>query len=457
MKNESSLYKKLIEYGKSDYYGFHMPGHKRQFKVIEENVGIDITEIDGFDNLHNPTGILKEEMDEAAKYYKSKASFFLVNGSTCGNMAAISSVVSYGDKIIIGRNSHKSVYNTVELLGLQAEYLYPAMIEGQDIFGQYQLNDVINIIKENNDAKAIVITSPTYEGVVSDIEGICKIAHKYDIPVIVDAAHGAHFILGDMFPKDAISCGADIVIESLHKTLPSLTQTAILHYNSNIVDVQRLKKYLGVYQSSSPSYMMMASISNCLAFMKNDGRDWATKLERKLDEIRVGINSSDNFIMLDKYMARAFDYDKSKLVIMIKSGKITGKELKDILNNRYHIELEMAASNYVLAMTSVCDNNEGFERLKNAVLNIDRDLGKENTKSTGSEHNKIGVVYSLRNDKFCDIHLAKDCDNKEVAKNYTCLYPPGIPLVVPGEIPAPGITEAIDEYKSLGYDVIEWR
>lgn len=471
---ESRLYNKLLEYGESDYYGFHMPGHKRNVECakMRNPYSFDITEIEGFDNLHNPEGIILEEMEKAKAIYNSDKTYFLVNGSSGGNLAAISSVAKNGDKIIIARNSHKSVYNAVELLQLKVEYLYPRMIASEDIFASYDLIEVNNVLKNNLDAKALVITSPTYEGIVSDVEGICRAAHRYGIPVIVDGAHGAHFVLSEEFPKTAISCGADIVIESLHKTLPSLTQTAVLHYNSDLICQKKLEKYLSVYQTSSPSYVFMASICNCLQFVRNNGKEYGKKWIDRLTIFHKRMSCLQKIYILNVQTSDdIFEFDCSKIVIIIKDCAISGIELKNILNKKYHLEMEMASGNYVIAMTSVFDTEEGFSRLEQALLEIDAELVKHDSVKI---QNQKGI-YAIRNKKVCEIfeteeYIKKACDKKaivdepevselrlmvdSVASTYTYLYPPGIPVIVPGEVISRELKELLKKYQAAGYEVI---
>lgn len=470
---KSLLYDKLREYGKSDYYGFHMPGHKRNVELLEmENpFSFDITEIEGFDNLHNPKGIIKEEMEKAKEIYKSQKTFFLVNGSTGGNMAAISAVAGIGDKIIIGRNSHKSIYNVIELLKLKVSYLYPEMIEGTDIFGEYSLKETRKIIDNNQDAKAIVITSPTYEGVVSDIGKICNIAHEYGIPVIVDSAHGAHFILSDKFPKTALQSGADMVIEGLHKTLPTLTQTAILHFNSKIVSLKRVEKYLAVYQTSSPSYVLMASITNCMDFIYCNGREMADDFLNRIEIFYDKMKYLRNLTILNKSHVKSYDFDRSKIVIMVKNYIISGVELKEMLNKKYHLEMEMAAGNYVLAMTSVLDKEGGFLRLENALIEIDKELDNiikirnKNYRLHGVEGGKSNI-YSVRNRKIYEIFEVATCneydgepviireDKINISASYIYLYPPGIPIVVPGEEISDKLEKTLEQYKTVGFEIV---
>ena len=218
----------LEEYAQSDYYPFHMPGHKRKSLSFPNPYEIDITEIDGFDNLHHATGMIKEAEVRGAELYHSKRCFFLVNGSTCGLLAAISAATRRGDKVLVARNCHKAVYHALYMNELQAEYLYPSITKN-GIQGQITAEQVQESLYENPDAVAVILTSPTYEGIVSDVAKIAEVCHEHGIPLIVDEAHGAHFGFGGGFPENAVKLGADAVIMSLHKTLPSFTQTALLH------------------------------------------------------------------------------------------------------------------------------------------------------------------------------------------------------------------------------------
>ena len=279
-EKQPGLLERLTEYAGSDAYPFHMPGHKR--REIPDGIpggfpdpyGIDITEIDGFDNLHHAEGILKDAMDEAAAIYGADRSWYLVNGSTCGILSAVFATTENGGRILTARNCHKAVYHAICLNRLEAEYLYPEEITEFGINGGIRAEDVRKALEKDamrcagnsgdvrgkiTKIQAVLITSPTYEGVVSDIRAIADAAHEYGIPLIVDEAHGAHLeyaVQCHSFPKSALEYGADIVIQSLHKTLPCFTQTAILHVKGKLVDQDRVSRYLSMFQTSSPSYLL---------------------------------------------------------------------------------------------------------------------------------------------------------------------------------------------------------
>ena len=235
----------------NDLYPFHMPGHKRNKNFNIPASEIDITEIDGFDNLHSPTDLLDDMQKEIAKLFGAKKSIISVNGSTCCILAAISAVAKENATIIIARNCHKSVYNACYINKLKVEYIEP---EYNTEFGCYKnitQKSIDTAITKHPNACAVVITSPTYEGYVSNV--------SCNIPLIIDSAHGAHFGFADFLSKQA---KADIIIESLHKTLPALTQSAVIHIN-NEKFFKKVKKYMDIYETSSPSYVIMASIEKC--------------------------------------------------------------------------------------------------------------------------------------------------------------------------------------------------
>ena len=263
-----NLEERLENYFNEDYLPMHMPGHKRNIKLLGEKLPyrIDITEIDGFDDLHHPEGIIKEIEEKAKKIYKSNKSFILVNGSTCGILAGIRSVVNYGDKVLVARNSHKSVYNAIEINCLNPIYVLPK-IDKYGINKNIKADDIENILEKNKDIKLVIITSPTYEGVLSDVKSIVNIAHKYKVPVLVDEAHGAHLSFMENSNFEALNCGADIVIQSLHKTLPALTGTAILHIKGDLVKEEDVRRELSIFETSSPSYILMSSIDECLSLI----------------------------------------------------------------------------------------------------------------------------------------------------------------------------------------------
>ena len=451
----ASLYDKLIEYNKSDYYGFHMPGHKRNEKMFGTRLpyGIDITEIDGFDDLHHAETLIKDQEERAAHLYKAEETHFLVNGSTVGILSAILGVTNRGDKILVARNCHKSVYNAMELNGLRPIYIYPEYEKDLQINGEVSSEKIEILLNENPDVKAVMIVSPTYDGVLSNVEKIAQIVHKRGIPLIVDEAHGAHFGFHPYFPENSNVKGADIVIHSVHKTLPSLTQTALIHINGEIVDREKVRKYLHMLQSSSPSYILMASIDRCMELLESEGDTLFELYAQRIDVLRTELQGLKHLEIL-----QTEQFDRSKFLISVKKTGITSKKLADILLHTYHLQMEMTGGTYVLAMTALGDTKEGFERLKRALFEIDQSLSDEKQEDyLPVELPKLPLVYT--NEEI----ERKKCGNEElilwkasigrISTEYAYVYPPGIPLIVPGEQITQEAIQVLALYAELGFSV----
>ena len=452
-----NLQEKLEEYYNKDYLPMHMPGHKRNVELLGEKLPykIDITEIDGFDDLHHAEGIIKNIEDKARKIYKSKRSFILVNGSTCGILAGIRSVVDFGDKVLVARNCHKSVYNAIEINGLNPIYMLPK-IGSEGIDRNIDSKQVEEKLKENNDIKLVILTSPTYEGVISDIEAIVDIAHKFNVPVLVDEAHGAHLrFINDICDKEALNSGADIVIQSLHKTLPALTGTALLHIQGDLVKEENVARELSIFETSSPSYILMSSIEECLDIIENRGKKLFEEYQNNLKYFYNETKNFKNLKILGNEIENKDYYDFGKIVIKTNKTNITGKELICILRKEYKIELEMSSINYALAMTSICDSRENFERLLDALKKIDRSLEQKeevyNNYDIILPKKEISILEAIKNtnSEFKDYNELKG----KISKEYIWVYPPGIPLITPGEIIDDDIIRKIREFGKAGIEV----
>lgn len=455
MRQEDLLIHKLVEYGNTDMYPFHMPGHKRTGDMgFPDPFTVDITEIDGFDNLHHPEGILKESMEWAARLYGADQTYYLVNGSSSGIISAVCGAVPRGGRILVSRNCHKSVYHGVYLNQLKASYVYPQEIQGLGIQGGITAEDVDKMLKRYMDTQAVLIVSPTYDGVVSDIRGIAAVVHGAGLPLIVDEAHGAHFRYGEMFPASSLDLGADVVIQSVHKTMPSLTQTALLHIKNNrpdggcYADRSRIDRYVHMIQTSSPSYVLMASIENSIFRMEH--MDPGLYGERLLT-LRKRLGEMKHLRLVDTEIVGnygVFDLDRSKIVICAQRP-----DLNNILRMEYHLEMEMCGADYVTAITTVMDSREGMERLGDALLEID---GKPDL-FPQEFYRPVDAcsIYSIKCDTAMTIAAAMDCSMdivklKEsagcISGEFIYLYPPGIPIVVPGEWISRQVLSIILEY-----------
>lgn len=446
----SSIYKRLKLYSQRKDYPFHMPGHKRIAGKIFQNIHpfeIDFTEIDGLDDLHEPKEMFRDSMDRMKKFYGTEETFFLVNGSTSGIMASIASVCNFGDEIIIGRNCHKSVYKAVELLGLQPIYLYPVVESENGLVTKNSCKQLKKILDDYPRAKAVVLVSPTYEGMVMDIEELAMLIKNKNRVLIVDEAHGAHFSFADDFPKSAVNLGADIVIQSLHKTMPALTQTALLHVCTKKIDSCVVQECIDCFETTSPSYLLSASIDNAFLFGISNKLLFHRYFQR-LQKLKKELKKLNYLYLIDTD-------DLGKLVISTSKTDMTGKQLYDILLQEYHLQMEMAQETYCLAMTSVCDTEEGYQRLIQALFEIDRRLTIGTQKRTFSsgmiKSESIMIPYEARRKKKKMVELEDSLHC--VSGAYVYLYPPGIPLLVPGERIQQVCIEKIREYFEKGFAV----
>jgi len=479
---------KLEAYSKENIVPMHMPGAKRNSELIGRYMDdmpapydIDITEIDGFDNMHNADGMIKKAFEKTAALYGADESLFLVNGSTAGNMAAICGVTDKWDSIIVARNCHISVYNAIILNELDVNYVYP---QYDDEYGYYKgisLREIKDTVEKNEsigkDIKAVVITSPTYEGNVSDIKNIAAYLHEHNIPLIVDEAHGAHFKFSCEFPQTAVEQGADIVINSVHKTLPSLTQTAVMHINYGYVNVSKVKRYWNIYQSTSPSYILIGSIDRCMSIIEKDGEYLFENYISKLKILRNKLGQLKNIKLIDSD-------DISKIVI----GCDNAKKLYDILLNEYGIQLEMSSLKYAIAMTSIFDSAEYYDRFYNALCEIDRRYNANNINNSANNNQNYSEHYNIfnntssikktdikvniadfKNEALMSIAKALNEGDKNgydkimmndsslygrISAKMVYVYPPGIPILCPGEIISENVVNIISKAIDNGLEVV---
>lgn len=390
--------------------------------------------------------------------------------------------------MLIARNCHKSVYHAAYLQELYVKYLYPGKIEEFDIADAVSPEAVRTALEQFPECRAVVLTSPTYEGVMADIREIGRIVHEKDKILIVDEAHGAHLGLAPGMPENAVSQGADIVIHSLHKTLPSMTQTALLHVNGERVNRMRLRRYLSIYQSSSPSYILMAGMDACISYVRENAPACFAELERHYENfmhrmemcsyIRIG---NPDAIKENAYCFRAWDI--CKLVISVKGTSMSGQALYETLRDEFHLQMEMAAGSYVLAIMTIADEEDGWRRLADALLQIDGRLEQTSNTGRGEKTADMRTAKSVSNlsESECRDRETETTDAHPTAKltiaqainavcesirrvplaqaagyisgDFVCLYPPGIPLLVPGEVIEKRIIDQIEESLQLGLSV----
>ena len=372
-----SLFEKLKDYSKSGIYPFCMPGHKRNFSAAGEfnPYELDITEVEGFDDLQKCEGILGDIQKELGRIYGAENVFLSVNGSSAGNLAAVAALED-GGKILAASNCHRSVFNGARINKRELLLIDPAKMP-QGLKGGIPAEAAEEYLKKDPDIRAIIVTSPTYEGFVSDIPALAEAARRHGALLIVDEAHGAHlpFCGGGYFPETALYQGADIVIESLHKTLPSLNQTSLVFVPHDRALAARVKESLNMVMTTSPSYILMAS-AQAACVWADQNKESFVRYEELLKNLRGSLSGLKKIRLVDKSICGNYNIsqlDPGKLVLALDPEKtsLSGKELFYMLLERYKLQLEKYEDGFVLAMTSVMDTKEGFERLKQALFEID--------------------------------------------------------------------------------------
>ena len=461
----------LTEHADRNPVSFHMPGHKGS-RIYRENgygdfldkiMDCDITEIPGADNLFQTEGIIAETMKRYEKLYGVKKSYLLVNGSSGGLIAAILACVRPGGKLIMARNSHKSIFNALGLASIEPVYAYPEEAEGCGILGEITAEEVARCIDENPEAEAVILPSPNYYGICSDIKAIAEEVHKRGKVLIVDQAHGAHLkffgkyggagaALCGAFPESAEEQGADIVINSIHKTLASFTQSALLNMCSDRVNPFLLEDKLQTIESSSPSYPMMATLDINADLLENAGerliRQWADNLDYFYAEACKIPGLS---VLMPKNL------DRTKLNIDMSAYGINGNQLEEMLMER-DIFIELVTGNIVMCMTGIGNTRRDYERLLEALSEIAaQQRGAAEKRGEFKKAEQPQVLTRILEQRAVPVEKVfvplKEAAGRVCASSIIP-YPPGIPIVCPGEVIDEDVLEYIRERREAGEKVI---
>ena len=441
------MYKEIDNYSIRGVYPFHMPGHKGRTDFFPPNMtALDLTEIPGMDVLSEPTGIIRDFQKKVARIYGAEESFFLTNGASAGVIAAICATCADGNirnsglgseslsEIYVARNAHVSAHNALVFCGAYPRYFLPEITADGLVAGISP-----NSFEDLPHGAVVFLVCPTYEGFVSDIAQIAEKVHSRDGILIVDEAHGAHFVFHKFFPKSALSCGADIVINSLHKTLPAISGCAVLHVNSTRVDLSRIRFYVNAMQTTSPSYMMMAACDFMLSKLRNEPNLFDEYVAR-LDELRRVMAYGDSVAAL-RLCSRErigknsiFDMDGGKL-LFAKNTSLSAEEISYILAREYKIQFEMASGQHLLAMTSVADTVEGFERLKTAVRGMNSNLSVTLPNAQGLIIRTLPEIALTPREAMLSPHEVISSKNAvgRISAELIAEYPPGIAILAPGE------------------------
>lgn len=463
-QSQTPLFDALMEYTNNNTIPFHVPGHKKgdgmdaKFKEFVGNnvLSIDVTVFKLVDSLHHPTGAIKKAQELAADAYGSDKAFFSIHGTSGAIQAMILSVVSQGDKIIIPRNVHKSITAGIILSGAVPVYMQPEIDHTIGVALGVTPETVEETLKNNPDAKAVLIINPTYYGVAADIRKIAQIVHSYDMPLIVDEAHGPHLGFNDRLPVSAMEAGADMCAQSTHKIIGSLTQSSLLQVKSDRIDVNRVQQVMNLLQTTSPSYILMASLDVARMQIATKGRELLDKAIDLAEYARNEINKIPGLYcfgreVLDKKGAHAFD--PTKLTICCKDLGMTGYELDQILAEKFHIQVELSDLYNALAVGSFGDTKEKIDALLSALSEISSEYANTNNKRISIiKAPEIPEQILAPRDAFNSSKVSIALGNSigQISGEFLLAYPPGIPILCPGEKITSEIVAYVEEMKNAG-------
>ena len=449
------IYNSIKEYIQTNPVSFHMPGHKMGKgippELLERIAQLDLTEIPGTDNLHSPSGAIKEAQELAARAFGADKTYFLVNGSTCGIQAMIMTICRPGDKLIVARDCHKSVISGIMFAGAQPIYIKPLFDSSFGIPTVTSVSCVKKAIEENPDAVGVLITRPGYYGTCSDIQQLADIIHSYGKILAVDEAHGAHLKFCSRLPVCAMDAGADICVQSTHKTLPAFTQGAMLHVRSGLIDMDKLEFNLNMLQTSSPSYIIMSYLDIAREIMEYQGESLLEGLLENIKWFKSLTGRPGNILFLTGSDIREGEIDDTRIVVNMRALGVTGFQAEKMLRQKHNIQVEMSDFHNIVCIATVADRKEDFEKLHLALAELTLDF-REIPPLTDTHVKDLGIP--LQSLEIKDVMRAEgikiplESAVGRTSKTMLTPYPPGIPLICPGEI----ISKEVVEYI---YDIVK--
>lgn len=446
----------LLNHAKRDVVSFHCPGHKNGRSIDKElkdytgeNVyKLDVTVFDEVDSLHDPVGPIKRAQELMAEAYNVKQSFFLVNGTSVGNIAMFLAACDPGDSVIVSRSSHKSIMAGVILSGVWPIWIQPKIDQNLDLIFNSTYDQIKEALDRYPEAKAVFVTSPTYNGIVTELEKIVDLCHRRGKIVLVDEAHGPHLIFNKQLPQSAVTAGADLCVQSTHKILSAMSQGSVLHCNSKLVDYNRVKKIVSMLQTTSPNYMTLASIDLARRQAVLEGEEMFSEVIKVADWGRNYINNNITSMKCFKrsdIQKLGFDLDVTKLTVNVTKTGLSGYEIESILAKEYNIQLDYADIFNLVAIMGIGSDKRDMEAFVEALKDISK-------KYRGKQKNWILQIPSLATEMVLsprEVYLSNNTKrvalNKSVghiAAQTLTPYPPGIPVVIPGE----RITKEIRDY-----------
>ena len=451
-QDKAPIYEALKSFSRKRVVPFDVPGHKRGKgnKELTDFLGekcmhLDVNSMKPLDNLIHPVSVIKEAEELAADAFGADHAFFMVGGTTSSVQAMILTAIKRGDKIILPRNVHRSVINALIISGGVPIYVNPEIDSELGIALGMSLKKVEEAIKQNPDAKAIFVNNPTYYGICSNLKGIVDLAHKNDMLCLVDEAHGTHFYFANGLPMSAMSVGADMAAVSMHKSGGSLTQSSFL-VTKNTVNPGYVRQIINLTQTTSGSYLLMSSLDISRKKLALEGESIFSKVMEMTEYAREEINDIGGYYAYGKDLINGdtiYDFDSTKLSINTLGIGLAGIEVYDLLRDEYDIQIEFGDIGNVLAYVSIGDNYKNLERLVSALYEIKRLYGKEPFKTAPVEYINPEVVLSPQEAFYTyKESIPIENSNGRICTEFIMCYPPGIPILAPGE----RITKEIIDY-----------
>jgi len=463
-QNKVPVFDTLLGHAKRNVTSFHTPGHKNGKgidPVLKQVTGdglykFDVTVFDEVDSLHDPVGPIKKAEELMAQAYGVKHSLFLVNGTSVGNIAMFLSACDPGDSIIVSRSSHKSIMGGIILSGVWPIWLQPTIDQNLDIIFNSTYEEIKQALEMYPEARAVFLTSPTYNGVATEVKKIADLCHRKGKILLVDEAHGPHLKFNDKLPMSAVDAGADLCVQSTHKILSALSQGSVLHHNSKLVDINRVKKIVSMLQTTSPQYLTLASIDLARRQAVLHGKEMFDKVIEAAEWARKEINEKiPNMRCLTKndIKDRNFDLDLTKLTINVTKTGLSGYEVDSILAKEYNIQVDCSDTFNLIAIMGIGSDMYDVQKLVSALKDISK-------KYKGTQKNWILKIPSLATEMVMtprEVFLSHDIKKIPLAKSVGHVsaqvltpYPPGIPVVIPGERISKEICDYLIEMVSKG-------
>jgi len=458
--SKAPIYEALVKYKKARIVPFDVPGHKqgKGNPMLKEFLGekclsVDVNSMKPLDNLCHPVSVIKEAEELAADAFNAKNAFLIVNGTTAAVQAMVMSVCKKGDKIIMPRNVHRSAINALVISGAVPVYINPGVNKKLGIPLGMSVEDVKKAIEENKDAKAVLINNPTYYGICSNLKEITRIAHENNMYVLVDEAHGTHFYFGDNMPETAMSVGADMAAVSMHKTGGSLTQSSFLLLNCDIKPGY-VRQIINLTQTTSGSYLLMASLDLARRDLMLNGKEIFKKVMSMAEYARTEINKIGGYYAFSSELIdgdEVFDFDRTKLSIFTRDIGLAGIEVYDILRDEYGIQIEFGDIANILAIISVGDRELTIERLISALYEIKRLHMKDKGGMFDHEYINPKVILTPQEAFYSEkLSIPMNESSGKICAEFVMCYPPGIPILAPGEKITREILEYINYAKEKG-------